>query len=259
MKAPNKPHGQWWRMPLLPVRKNSRQAGLKRIMDPADWRERWKGKQYRTPPKLKPILNRLQKDGIDPTYIEWLLRPEYLKASHGHPASRLPQESQQEIIALFYELDALLQRMREIVERGQLPARPVESFRRWLLSFEKDVEPACPQIGGTQRVLRGFKQSFPKLGRPPDERVLNAFLISEELRPVRPRRYWPIVARLMEARFPGEKAWCTGYTLSRDVGRLRGRIGERDAQGTVKAYREWFKQFSRKVASATSEQKTPSA
>src|SRR5262245_35441306 len=115
MTTSNRPNG-WWRIRLLP--------GLKRIMDPADWRERWKGKQYRTPPKLKPILKQLQKDGVDAVYIEWLLRPEYLKGRPGHPDSRLSENSQQELVALFDDLDAMLRRMRETVDRGHLPGRP---------------------------------------------------------------------------------------------------------------------------------------
>ena len=157
MKAPNKSHGQWWRIPLLPIRKRwRRKAGLNRIIDPADWRELWKGKQYRTPPKLKPILNRLQKEaaGVDWTYIEWLLRPDYLKGSHAYPNSRLPQESLRKLVCLFNDLDAILLRMGKIVDRGHLPGRPVESFRQWLLSFEKNVEPACPSISRVSALLR---------------------------------------------------------------------------------------------------------
>jgi hypothetical protein len=243
-------HNGWWRIVLLP--------GQKRIMDPADWRERWEGKQHRTLPKLKTILKQLQKNGVDSAYIEWLLRPKYLKGRYGHPDSRLPESSQREIVALFDDLDAMLRRMRETTDRGHLPGRPVESFRQWLISFEKDVEPACPQIGITPRVLREFRKNNPKFfhGRPSEERVLNAFLISEELRHVSPQRYWPIVADLMQVRFPDEKVWCTPDHLSRAVDRLRQRVGKR-AHAIVVAYRRWFKRSSRKAVSATARQSTP--
>ena len=214
MTTSNRPNG-WWRIRLL--------SGLKRIMDPADWWERWKGKQYRTPPKLKPILKQLQKDGVDAVYIEWLLRPEYLKGRPGHPDSRLPENSQREIVALFDDLDAMLRRMRETVDRGHLPGRPVESFRQWLRSFEKDVEPACPQIGGFPKVQREFRKKNLKFfrGRPREERVYAAFLISEELRKIYPQRYWPIVSKLLIASFPADKVWCTPDHLSRAVALLK--------------------------------------
>lgn len=101
MKTSKKPDG-WWRIRLLP--------SPWRILDPTDWRQRWEGKQYRTPPKLKPIIKQLQKEGVDSSYIEWVLRPEYLKGRPEHPPSRLPEKTQGEIVILFDELDVLLKK-----------------------------------------------------------------------------------------------------------------------------------------------------
>lgn len=254
METSKRPDG-WWRIRLLADLKG------KRILDPVVWRERWKGKLYRTRPKVKGILNELQKAGVDSTYIEWLLRPEYLKGRPGHPDSRLPEKAQQEIIALFDELDALLKKMREMVDQQRLPGRPVEIFRQWFRSFEKDVEPACPPIGGYPKISRELRNKHSEWfkGRPQDERVFDAFLISEELREVLPRRYWPIVANLMRVRFPADKEWSTPSQLSRAVGQLKKRAGKKKSQAIVEAHRQWFKQFTPKPDSITAGHGTPSA
>lgn len=240
----------WWRVRLLPDLKG------RRILDATEWQGRWRGKPYTTPVEIKRILKQLT--GVNSMYIEWVLLPEYLKGRPGHPASRLLERAQQEIVSLFDELDTQLKKMREMYDKRWLPGRPVESFRQWLLSFEKDVEPACPRIGVYPKIMKKFKERNPELfrGRPQDDRVLFAFLISEELRQVRPARYWPIVADLIQVRFPGDKTWCTPAHLSRAVGRLRKRGGDKNAQAIVQAHRQWFKRFSRK---AVSRQSTPPA
>lgn len=218
-------------------------------MDVAVWQERWMEKKYNLSSGLKIILARLQEAGVDSNYIEWLLRPEYLKARHeGHPPSRIPEKAQQEIVDLFSELDALLKKMHEMVDAQTLPGRPVENFRRWVPTFIKDVEPACPLIAGYPAIMRKFREEKPGFfrGHPPDERVQVAFLVSEELRRKFPRRYWPTVAALIEIRFPSDRAWCTPETLSRAVGRLKARIGMKASNGVVEAYRRWFKRISRR-------------
>lgn len=151
--------------------------------------------------------------------------------------------------------------MREMVDRRCLLGRPVENFRQWLLSFEKDIEPACPRISGYPKIMRKLREKKPKLfrDRPQNERVFDAFLISEELRHILRRRYWPIVADLMQVRFPDDKAWCTPTQLSRAVGLLRQRAGEKNAQAIVQAHRRWFEQSSRKAVSTTVGQSTPPA
>lgn len=246
-------HYKWWRILLLPDEKG------RKILDPKAWQERWRGKQYGTPANSKGILNQLQGDGVDSKYIEWLLRPEDLKGTHGHPPSRLPEKAQQEIITLLDELDALLKKMRQMVDKGFLPGRPVESFRTWLLSFEKDIEPACPQIGISPRVLKEFRKKNTKFfhGRPPDERVLITFLIADELRNFYPRRYWPIVVDLLSVRFPGDRLYCTPEKLSRAVGRLKKRAGENKVRGIAGAYREWFNHQTRQRDSLTAARGTP--
>jgi hypothetical protein len=70
-----------------------------------------------------------------------------------------------------------------------------------------------------------------------------AFLLSEELRICFPHRYWPLIAEILELRFPADKAWCTPSKLSRAVGQLKQRIGNKKATGTVEAYRHWFKRL----------------
>ena len=109
--------------------------------------------------------------------------------------------------------------------------------------------------------MRKLKERKPKLfrGRPQNERVFDAFLISEELRHVLRRRYWPIVADLMQVRFPDDKAWCTPDQLSRAVGLFRKRAGEKNAQAIVQANRQWFERSFRKAVSTTAGQSTPPA
>jgi hypothetical protein len=243
MKNPNR-RDRWWRIPLLPDTKG------KRILDPTAWQERWKGKQYKTPP-IKRILSEIRKANGDSKYIEWLLMPEYLKGTPGYPDSRLPEETQQKITALFDELDGLLRKMREMVETGHLPGRPVENFRQWLLCFEKEVEPACPKIGGYPAIQRKLRKERPHYfrGRQREERVFMAFLISEELRDVFPRQYWRIVADLLKPRFPNDKAWCTPQHLSRAVGLFKRRAGKKEAGQIVEAYRLWFNESTPKPGS----------
>jgi hypothetical protein len=105
----------WWRNLLLPKHQ--------RIMDVANWQERWKGKEYKTPQKVKPILKQLQKTGVDADYVEWLLRPENYKGRKEHPESRLPEKAQSEVLELFRNLDATLKTMRLMVDEQILYRR----------------------------------------------------------------------------------------------------------------------------------------
>ena len=250
MNSSNGQRDLWWRFVVLP--------GRRRILDSVVWRERWQGKPYQTPPKLKSILAQLKKEDVDSAYIEWLLLPESLKGGRGHPVTRLPVTTQQEILEIFDQLDALLKTMRELVDRRHLPGKRVEEFRRWLLSCEKDVEPVCPLIASYSKIMKDFKGSRPEFfrGRPPDERVRATFLISEELRRSFPHRYWPTIAEIIQTRFPAEASWCTPAQLSRAVGRLKNRVGENKARGIVRAYREWFIRYTRKQNSLTARRGT---
>jgi hypothetical protein len=221
----------------------------KRLLDPRNWQDRWRGETYKVSSELELILARLKKLGVDSQYIEWLLRPDYLKGSHkGHAPSRLPEPEQKKIVELFDCLDALLTKMRAMVNDQLLPGRPVEVFRRWLISFEANVEPACPLIAGHPAVMRKFRKAKPNFfrGHPSEERVLIGFLLAEELRVHFPNRYWPLVADIIAVRFPTDVIWCTPAKLSRAVGRLQSRVGAKAAHGIAESYRHWFKHISRK-------------
>ena len=231
----------WWRYAPISQRTNV-------IREPRVWRDFWKKKHYPLKAKTIKIIGRLEKKGDVSSYGSWLLTNGYkdLLEMRGK-LFKLPREAERQIATVFDRLDDMLREMSVLVGKKFLPVEPVEKYRHWLTSFEKDIGFVVPGVSEKTKINPALLSSFSNkgvknlltalrrlsTGRSQEPRVMLGFLISEENISNNQRPNWNQVANLLAIVIPEDNQLCSAYNVSRAVALFKKRNGT--AAETLKA------------------------